>query len=163
MELYMRKTLALSLALSVALNSQAMADPISDFLTGAFGGKAHAAQSARLSRHGVGRKMSTVHARPHGSGKMKASFYGGGPRRYEPNALTANGERFNQWAMTAAHRTLPFGTLLNVCYVRCAVVRINDRGPAAWTGNALDLSRGAATAIGLIGAGTGFVQVAQVN
>ncbi len=159
----MRKTLALSLALGVALNSQAGADPISDFLTGVFGDKAHAARSARLSRHGVGRKTSTVHARPHGSGKMKASFYGGGPRRYEPNAHTANGERFNQWAMTAAHRTLPFGTLLNVCYARCVVVRINDRGPAAWTGRQLDLSRGAATEIGLVPVGADFVQVAQVN
>lgn len=91
------------------------------------------------------------------------SWYGGGPRWMEPNTHTANGERFNRWGLTAAHRTLKFGTLLNVCYVRCAIVRINDRGPAAWTGNALDLSRGAATAIGLIGAGTGFVQVAQVN
>ena len=159
----MRKTLAVSLALSVALNSQAMADPISDFMTGVFGGKAHAAQSGRLSRHGVGRKTSLVHPRPHGSGTMKASWYGGGPRWMEPNTHTANGERFNRWGLTAAHRTLKFGTLLNVCYVRCAIVRINDRGPAAWTGNALDLSRGAATAIGLIGAGTGFVQVAQVN
>jgi rare lipoprotein A len=89
-----------------------------------------------------------------------ASFYGGAPRKYEPNARTANGERFNKWGFTAAHRTLPFGTRLNVCFARCVVVRVNDRGPARWTGRSLDLSRGAASASGLLKAGVGRVRVA---
>jgi rare lipoprotein A len=42
---------------------------------------------------------------------------------------TANGERVNCAAMTAAHRTLPFGTRVKVCHNGCVVVRINDRGP----------------------------------
>ncbi len=89
-----------------------------------------------------------------------ASFYGGGPRRFEPNTHTASGERFNQWGLTAAHRTLPLGTRLLVTHRgRSVVVRVNDRGPAAWTGRSLDLSRGAATAIGLITSGTGPVEV----
>ncbi len=89
-----------------------------------------------------------------------ASFYGGGPRRYEPNARTANGEIFNMWDMTAAHRTLPMGTRLRLTYAgRSVVVRINDRGPAAWTGRSLDVSRGAATQLGLIERGTGQVRV----
>jgi rare lipoprotein A len=89
-----------------------------------------------------------------------ASYYGGGPRRYEPNAHTANGEIFNQWDLTAAHRTLPMGTRLLVTHKgRSVVVRINDRGPALWTGRSLDLSRGAATEIGLIESGVGAVQV----
>jgi rare lipoprotein A len=89
-----------------------------------------------------------------------ASFYGGGPRRFEPNSHTASGERFNQWGLTAAHRTLPLGTRLLVTHRgRSVVVRVNDRGPAAWTGRSLDLSRGAATAIGLVSSGTGPVQV----
>lgn len=89
-----------------------------------------------------------------------ASYYGGGPRRFEPNAHTASGERFNQWDMTAAHRTLPIGTRLLVSHGgRSVVVRVNDRGPAAWTGRSLDLSRGAATRIGLIARGAGSVQV----
>ncbi len=90
----------------------------------------------------------------------KASYYGGGPRRFEPNTHTASGERFNQWGLTAAHRTLPLGTKLLVTHQgRSVVVRVNDRGPAAWTGRSLDLSRGAATRIGLIANGTGPVLV----
>lgn len=89
-----------------------------------------------------------------------ASYYGGGPRRFEPNSHTASGERFNQWDLTAAHRTLPMGTRLLVSHGdRSVVVRVNDRGPAAWTGRSLDLSRGAASAIGLISSGIGAVRV----
>lgn len=95
---------------------------------------------------------------------VKASYYGGGPRRYEPNTHTASGERFNQWGLTAAHRTLPLGTRLLVTHHgRSVVVRVNDRGPAAWTGRSLDLSRGAATRIGLITNGTGPVLVQVLN
>ena len=91
---------------------------------------------------------------------VRASFYGGGPKRYEPNAHTANGEVFDKWALTAAHRTLPMGTRLLVTYRgKSCVVRINDRGPAAWTGRSLDLSMGAAVRLGLIRAGTGAVTV----
>jgi rare lipoprotein A len=61
---------------------------------------------------------------------------------------TASGERFNCSAMTAAHRTLPFGTRVRVCHSGCVTVRINDRGP--WVrGRHLDLSPAAARAIGL--------------
>ncbi len=88
------------------------------------------------------------------------SWYGGGPKRFEPNTHTANGERFNKWGLTAAHRTLPLGTRLLLSHGgRSVVVRINDRGPAAWTGRSLDVSRGAATALGLIQSGTGKVNV----
>ena len=55
--------------------------------------------------------------------------------------------------MVAAHRTLPFGTRVRVTYgARSVVVRINDRGPFI-AGRAIDLSRGAARAIGLSGVG----------
>ncbi|WP_083374463.1 septal ring lytic transglycosylase RlpA family protein [Methylobacterium sp. C1] len=75
-----------------------------------------------------------------------ASWYGTGHR-------TANGERFVPDGLTAAHRTLPFGTLVRVTYgARSVVVRINDRGPFI-AGRAIDLSRGAARAIGLSGVG----------
>jgi peptidoglycan lytic transglycosylase len=61
---------------------------------------------------------------------------------------TANGERLNCSAMTAAHRTLPFGTRVRVCHSGCVMVRINDRGP--WVrGRHIDLSPAAARAIGL--------------
>ncbi len=89
-----------------------------------------------------------------------ASFYGGGPKIYEPNTHTANGELFQQWELTAAHRTLPLGTRLLVSFHgRSCVVRVNDRGPAAWTGRSLDLSRGAASMLGMVQSGTGRVRV----
>ncbi|MDE4910370.1 septal ring lytic transglycosylase RlpA family protein [Methylobacterium sp. 092160098-2] len=75
-----------------------------------------------------------------------ASWYGSGHR-------TANGERFAADGLTAAHRSLPFGTRVRVTYgARSVVVRINDRGPFV-AGRAIDLSRGAARAIGLSGVG----------
>ena len=74
-----------------------------------------------------------------------ASVYGYGP-------LTADGERFNPRAMTAAHRTLPFGTL--VCVATSAghsiLVRINDRGPYV-PGRIIDLTPAAAHALGFSG------------
>lgn len=61
---------------------------------------------------------------------------------------TASGERFTGRDMTAAHRTLPFGTQVRVCHgSACVVVRINDRGPFV-RGRDIDLSRAAAMAIG---------------
>jgi|RhiMetdeSRZDD1v2_1073273.scaffolds.fasta_scaffold1183504_1 rare lipoprotein A len=64
---------------------------------------------------------------------------------------TASGERFNPGAMTAAHRTLPFGTRVRVTNShngRSVIVRINDRGPFV-KGRSIDLSSGAARAIGM--------------
>ena len=76
-----------------------------------------------------------------------ASWYGPGFH----GRRTASGERFNQHAMTAAHRTLPFGTRVKVTYKgRSVVVRINDRGPFI-RGRSLDLSKGAARQIGCAG------------
>jgi rare lipoprotein A len=69
---------------------------------------------------------------------------------------TANGERVNCSAMTAAHRTLPFGTLVTVCHRGCIVVRINDRGPFV-AGRHIDLTPAAARAIGLTD--TGYVSL----
>ncbi len=78
----------------------------------------------------------------------KASWYGPGFHgRY-----TANGEIFNQNALTAAHRSLPFGTKVRVTNVnngRSVVVRINDRGPFA-KGRVIDLSAAAAHNLGMI-------------
>jgi rare lipoprotein A len=85
-----------------------------------------------------------------------ASYYGS-----ESGSRTASGQRFNQNAMTAAHRSLPFGTKLRVTHgSRSVVVTINDRGPFI-RGRVLDLSKGAARAIGLTGRGVGRV-VAEV-
>ena len=65
---------------------------------------------------------------------------------------TANGERVDCSAMTAAHRRLPFGKQVRVCHNGCVTVRINDRGP--WVpGRDIDLTPAAARAIGLDGIG----------
>ena len=87
-----------------------------------------------------------------------ASYYGN-----ESGSKTASGARFNQNAMTAAHRSLPFGTKLRVSHGgRSVVVTINDRGPFI-RGRVLDLSTGAARAVGLTGAGVGRVTAEVVS
>ena len=87
-----------------------------------------------------------------------ASVYGGSDGLC--GSRTANGERLNCSAMTAAHRTLPFGTLVRVCHSGCVVVRINDRGPFV-RGRHIDLSPAAARAIGL--RQTGHVAISVSN
>ena len=87
-----------------------------------------------------------------------ASYYGN-----ESGSKTASGARFNQNAMTAAHRSLPFGTKLKVTHGgRSVVVTVNDRGPFI-RGRVLDLSTGAARAVGLTGAGVGRVTAEVVS
>ena len=77
-----------------------------------------------------------------------ASHYG-----TESGNRTASGQRMNPSAMTAAHRSLPFGTQVRVTHGgQSVVVTINDRGPFV-RGRVLDLSTGAARAIGLGGVG----------
>ena len=86
---------------------------------------------------------------------MVASWYGPGFH----GRKTASGERFNQNALTAAHKSLPFGTKLRVTYKgRSIIVRVNDRGPFV-KGRHLDLSKGAARAIGCPGVCTVKVAV----
>ena len=87
-----------------------------------------------------------------------ASYYGS-----ESGSKTASGERFNQNAMTCAHRSLPFGTKLRVTHGgHSVVVTVNDRGPFI-KGRVLDLSTGAARAIGLTSAGVGKVTAEVVS
>ena len=89
------------------------------------------------------------------------SWYGGGERL---NRHTASGEVFRPRGLTAAHRSLPLGTRLAVSYGgRTVVVRVNDRGPHIRTGRSLDLSRGAAQAIGIVHAGVARVRITVLN
>ncbi len=86
-----------------------------------------------------------------------ASYYGS---RHH-GSRTASGERFNQHGLTAAHRSLAFGSRVRVTNLdnkRSVVVRINDRGPHS-RGRLIDLSRGAAQKIGMIRSGTARVRV----
>jgi len=87
-----------------------------------------------------------------------ASYYGN-----ESGSRTASGARFNQNAMTCAHRSLPFGTKLRVTHRgQSVVVTVNDRGPFI-KGRVLDLSTGAARSVGLTGAGVGRVTAEVVS
>lgn len=90
-----------------------------------------------------------------------ASWYG---RKFH-GRKTASGERFNMNAMTAAHRTLPFGTkvrVTNLANKRSVIVRINDRGPFA-RGRIIDLSRRAARVLGYARKGRARVRIEALS
>ena len=89
---------------------------------------------------------------------MLSPWYGPG---FNGN-LTANGTIYNQYAPTAAHKSLPFGTKLRACYTTCEVVTITDRGPYIGA-RELDLSMGTAQRIGLIDKGVDHVEVTRLN
>jgi len=98
-------------------------------------------------REGFGRVFSGV-----------ASFYGN-----ESGRQTASGQRFDQNALTCAHRSLPFGTKLRVTHGdRSVIVTVNDRGPFV-RGRVLDLSTAAARAVGLTSAGVGRVTAEVIS
>jgi peptidoglycan lytic transglycosylase len=87
-----------------------------------------------------------------------ASYYG-----TESGSRTASGQRMNSNAMTCAHRSLPFGTKLRVTHGgQSVIVTVNDRGPFV-RGRVLDLSTGAARAIGLTSAGVGRVTAEVIS
>ena len=90
-----------------------------------------------------------------------ASWYGG---KFQ-GRKTANGEIFDTNQLTAAHKTLPFGTLVKVTNMGnglAVTVRINDRGPFV-EGRIIDLSRAAADLIGMMGSGVAYVSVEVVS
>jgi len=90
-----------------------------------------------------------------------ASYYGKGFH----GRRTASGQRFNQHALTAAHRSLRFGTRVRVTNLRnrkTVVVTINDRGPYA-KGRIVDLSRAAAQHLGMIKSGVARVRLKVVD
>lgn len=90
-----------------------------------------------------------------------ASWYGPGFH----GKKTASGENFNQYAMTAAHKTLPIGTkvrVTNLANNKSVLVRINDRGPFS-SKRIIDLSRAAAMKLAITGKGTGKVRVQSLG
>lgn len=93
-------------------------------------------------------------------GTIKASWYG--PKFH--GKITANGEVYDQMALTAAHKSLSFGTLLKVTNPkngRSVIVRINDRGPYI-EGRDLDLSKGAAIELGILRKGVARLKIEEV-
>jgi rare lipoprotein A len=101
------------------------------------------AQTPKASKNSVGNKIKPSSKDMRG----EASWYGPGYH----GKTTANGEKFNQNAMTAAHKTLPFNTRVKVTDLetgKSVIVRINDRGPYA-KGRIIDLSKKAAEKLGM--------------
>ena len=91
----------------------------------------------------------------------QASWYG----KAHQGELTASGERFDMHALTAAHRTLPFGTIVRVTHLKSGKsvnVRINDRGPFRG-GRIIDLSYEAARRLGIVDRGTARVELTVVG
>ncbi len=100
------------------------------------------------------RQTAGATSAPHGL----ASFYS-----YDPH--TASGEKFDKHELTAAHRTLPFGTRLRVTDVatgRSVTVRVNDRGPFV-RGRVVDVSASAAETLGLTAKGVAKVKLDVVD
>ena len=88
---------------------------------------------------------------------VQASYYA---EKYH-GRKTANGETFNMYAMTCAHKTLPFGTVLRVTNLKnnkSVDVRVNDRGPFV-KGREIDVSKAAAQKLGMIKTGTASVRI----
>ncbi len=87
----------------------------------------------------------------------KGSWYGS----WHQGRKTANGERFNMYQMTAAHKSLPLGTIVRVTNPangKTVKVRINDRGPY-YAGRVIDLSAAAARALGISRKGTARLRI----
>ena len=123
---------------------------------------AHDGARKAVARHRVpaaSERQTASAAAPKGSaGYGLASFYS-----YDPH--TASGEKFNKNELTAAHRTLPFGTRLRVTDVdtgRSVTVRVNDRGPFV-RGRVVDVSASAAETLGITGKGVAKVKVDVVE
>lgn len=94
---------------------------------------------------------------------MIATYWVGGSAPMEGGKYLANGQSYNNQELVAAHRTLPLGTILNVCLRRqCVAVVVKDRGPFLRNMDIerrIDLSYGAAKVLGMLGDGRQRVRV----
>jgi rare lipoprotein A len=114
-------------------------------------------------------KSKASYAQRKKASKSTYSYSGGGSTGiasyYWQGTRTASGARFNPGGLTAAHRSLPFGTRVRVTNLsngRSVTVTINDRGPFI-KGRVIDLSRGAASVIGMTGSGIARVSYSVVG
>lgn len=175
---YLRRTLlalALAAPLSAAHPTETAPAPlagagVSGSVAGAFGDFAQTPAPAPVADGAVDLATIThTHsaASPAEAGAGKP--LGGGMASYYADQFhgrrTASGERFDMAALTAAHRTLPFGSkvrVTNAANGKSVVVRINDRGPFT-KGRTIDVSRAAAERLGLIARGHGRVELSLVD
>ncbi|MDO9105859.1 MAG: septal ring lytic transglycosylase RlpA family protein [Methylovulum sp.] len=120
--------------------------------------KTHSRHIGKSRHHSKHSSRSAHHVAKHSDGKHgMASWYGDAFQ----GKKTANGERYDMYAMTAAHNTLPLSSYVEVTNVknkRSVIVRINDRGP--FHGNrVMDLSYAAAKELGIQKSGTGSIKI----
>ncbi|MBS1969333.1 MAG: septal ring lytic transglycosylase RlpA family protein [Bdellovibrionales bacterium] len=116
--------------------------------------------------HAKSSRSKTTHSQSKKTKKKKgqrgtASWYGANHQ----GKRTASGEKFNMNALTAAHRTLPMGSMVKVKSLttgKAVTVRINDRGPFA-KGRIIDVSKAAAQKLGFISRGTDKVEITVVS
>ncbi len=137
--------------------------------SGSLAGSRHAStrsDGAATSARKASTRQAAVAAKgaaPAAAGTQDASYGLASYYSYDPH--TASGEKFNSRELTAAHRTLPFGTRVRVTNVstgQAVTVRVNDRGPFV-PGRVVDVSRGAAESLGLVGRGVAKVKVEVVD
>jgi rare lipoprotein A len=117
---------------------------------------------ASISKRGIGMHPNESYSKLEGYSQIGvASWYGVD----EDGGKTASGERFSMNSYTAAHQTLPIGTVVRVVNLengRDVIVKINDRGPFK-KGRIIDLSYAAAKSIGILGRGTAKVRVEVIS
>jgi rare lipoprotein A len=119
--------------------------------------------TATTERVSIVRRHVTA-ATQENAGGLKLSSHGVASF-YTEGTQTASGERYDPGELTAAHPTLPFGTKLRVTNTstgRSVTVRVNDRGPYV-AGRVVDVSYSAASALGMVGAGTAKVKLDVVQ
>lgn len=156
----MKRLFVCATAALVLLTNPTLADNSggSEWLSKAFGGSSIASGSRVAGGKSASRSKAVSYSGGGGGGETGvASYY------WQPQAL-ASGGRFNPNAMTAAHKTLPFGTRVRVTALgsgRSVEVVINDRGPFI-KGRIIDLSRRAAQDLGMTGAGVAQVSVQRL-
>jgi rare lipoprotein A len=131
-----------------------------------FGLAAVALVSTGCSSASSNRGLSSAAGESHSLSRPWTTWEETGLATYYASSLagrrTASGERYDPSQLTAAHRRLPFGTLVEVRRrdgKRSVVVRINDRGPYAGADRVIDLSRRAAEALGIVRAGKVMVEI----
>ena len=154
---------AVSQGMNAAPPSSPTASPMADAQDGVFSNSMSSQRTKRRTARQVAHSGATApslstptelriaHADASSFQQGSASWYGD----QFHNRRTANGERYDMHALTAAHKTLPFGTLVRVVSPttgKSVVVRINDRGPYV-KGRVIDLSRAAAERLGVHGHG----------
>ncbi|MFH1198063.1 MAG: septal ring lytic transglycosylase RlpA family protein [bacterium] len=123
--------------------------------------KKHAGNYEYLNEESVDSSEGQSFSEIKSLGNMVASWYG----HKFLGKTTASGERFNPLALTAAHKSLPFGTMLkltNPLNQKSVVVKINDRGPFK-RGRELDLSRAAADTLGITSKGIAKIAVEKIQ